>query len=130
MLCAMGILLALIERSRSNRGQVVDAAMVDGAASLATMFYGLWVNKLMTMDIGTNILDSGAPYYNTYETADGKYMAVGAIEPKFYEELVQGLDLDPISLPDQNDMQRWPEMKQLFAQVFKTRTRGRVVRRL
>ncbi|NVM26689.1 MAG: CoA transferase [Desulfobacterales bacterium] len=123
MLCAMGILLALIERSRSGKGQVVDAAMVDGAANLSTLFYGLLANHLMTLDIGTNMLDSGAPYYQTYATADGKYMAVGAIEGRFYEELLKGLNLDPLSLPPQNDWERWPEMTATFAEVFKTRTR-------
>jgi len=123
MLCAMGILLALIERSRSGKGQVVDAAMVDGAANLSTLFYGLLANHLMTLDIGTNMLDSGAPYYQTYVTADGKYMAVGAIEGRFYEELLKGLNLDPLSLPPQNDWERWPEMTATFAEVFKTRTR-------
>ncbi|RLB14710.1 MAG: CoA transferase, partial [Deltaproteobacteria bacterium] len=123
MLCAMGILLALIERSRSGKGQVIDAAMLDGAANLSTFFYGLLGNGLMTLDIGTNVLDSGAPYYQTYETADGKFVAVGAIEARFYEKLLQGLGLDPSTLPDQNDTKRWPEMTQRFAGVFKTKTR-------
>jgi alpha-methylacyl-CoA racemase len=123
MLCAMGILLALIERNRSGKGQVVDAAMVDGAANLSTLFYGLLANHLMTLDIGTNMLDGGAPYYQTYETADGKYMAVGAIEGRFYEELLKGVNLDPSSLPPQNEWGRWPEMTATFAEIFKTRTR-------
>lgn len=123
MLCAMGILLALIERSRSGKGQVVDAAMVDGAANLSVLFYGLLANHLMTLDIGSNVLDSGAHYYQTYETADGKFMAVGAIEGRFYSELIEGLGIDPSSLPHQNDMQRWPEMMDRFAGVFKTKTR-------
>jgi alpha-methylacyl-CoA racemase len=76
MLCAMGILLALLERDRSGKGQVVDAAMVDGAANLSMLFYGLLANHLMTLDIGTNMLDSGAPFYQTYETVDGKFMSV------------------------------------------------------
>ncbi len=123
MLCAMGILLALIERNNSGKGQVVDTAMVDGAANLSTLFYGLLANHLMSLDIGSNMLDSGAPYYQTYETADGKYMAVGAIEGRFYVEFLKGLGLDPSSLPQQNDMKRWPEMTIRFAEVFKTRTR-------
>jgi alpha-methylacyl-CoA racemase len=120
----MGILLALIERNKSGRGQVVDAAMVDGAANLSTLFYGLMANHLMSLDIGTNVLDGGAPYYQVYETADGKYVAVGAIEGKFYAQLLEGLGLDPSSLPHQNDMQKWPEMKARFAQVFMTKTRN------
>ena len=123
MLCAMGILLALIERNRSGKGQVIDAAMVDGAANLATFFFGLLGHGLMTLDIGTNVLDSGAPYYQTYETADGKYIAVGAIEARFYEKLIEGVGLDPSELPAQNDMKHWPEMIKRFASIFKTKTR-------
>jgi alpha-methylacyl-CoA racemase len=123
MLCAMGILLALIEKNRSGKGQVVDAAMVDGSALLVTLFYGLLANHFMTLDIGTNMLDSGAPYYQTYETADGKFMAVGAIEGRFYAHLLKGLGLDPLSLPHQNDQAQWPEITARFAEVFKTKTR-------
>jgi alpha-methylacyl-CoA racemase len=123
MLCAMGILLALIERNRSGKGQVVDAAMVDGAALLVTLFYGLLANYFMTLDIGTNMLDGGAPYYQTYETADGKFMAVGAIEGRFYAHLLQGLELESVPLPPQNDQARWPEITARFAEVFRTRTR-------
>jgi alpha-methylacyl-CoA racemase len=123
MLCAMGILLGLIERSKSEKGQIVDAAMVDGAASFLTFFHGLFAHHLMTLDIGSNMLDSGAPYYQTYEAADGKYMAVGAIEGRFYAELLEGLGLDPSSLPSQNDHTHWPEMTNRFDQVFRTKTR-------
>ncbi|MGD2125405.1 MAG: CaiB/BaiF CoA-transferase family protein, partial [Desulfobacteraceae bacterium] len=93
MLCAMGILLALIGRTRSGKGQVVDAAMVDGASNLSVLFYALLANHLMTLNIGTNALDTGAPYYQVYETADGKFMAVGAIEGRFYDLLLKGLDV-------------------------------------
>jgi alpha-methylacyl-CoA racemase len=123
MLCAMGILLALMERNTSGAGQVVDAAMVDGAASFSTFFHGLFANRLMHLDIGSNMLDGGAPYYQTYETADGKFMAVGAIEGRFYEELIEGLGLDPASLPPQNDPAHWPEMTKRFSQVFRKKTR-------
>jgi alpha-methylacyl-CoA racemase len=123
MLCAMGILLALIERNNSGKGQVVDAAMVDGAANISTFWWGLLGNQLMTLDIGTNMLDSGAPFYQTYETADGKFMSVGAIEGRFYAELLKGLEIDPSKLPFQHDMGRWPEMRDRFAEVFKTKTR-------
>lgn len=123
MLCALGILLALVERSRSGQGQVVDAAMVDGASSLSTLFYGMLANHLMTLRIGTNALDSGAPYYQVYETKDGKFMGVGAIEGRFYKALLKGLGVDPSSLPAQNDMSKWPEMKTRFAEIFKSKTR-------
>lgn len=123
MLCAMGILLALLERARSGKGQVVDAAMLDGAANISTLFYGLLAHHLMTLDIGTNMLDSGAPFYQTYETSDGKFMAVGAIEARFYAELLKGLNIEPSSLPNQLDMQRWPEMTERFSAIFKTKTR-------
>ncbi len=123
MLCAMGILLALVERTRSGRGQVVDAAMLDGAANLSTLFYGLLANGLMTLDIGTNELDSGAPFYQTYETADGKYMAVGAIEGRFYAELLKGLQIDPSSLPAQHDREKWHETEARIGEAFRGKTR-------
>jgi alpha-methylacyl-CoA racemase len=123
MLCAMGILLALIECRSSGKGQVVDAAMVDGAANLSTLFHGLLAHNLMTLDIGTNLLDSGAPFYEIYETSDGGFMSVGAIERRFYNELINGLGIDPSSLPHQYEMEKWPEMKKRFARVFKTKTR-------
>ncbi len=123
MLCAMGILLALLERNSSGKGQVVDAAMVDGAANVSTQFFAFLGNNLMNFDVGTNMLDGGAPYYQTYETADGKFMTVGAIEGKFYREFLKGLDLDPTALPPQNEIERWPEMTRRFAEIFKTKTR-------
>ncbi|MFP3912064.1 MAG: CaiB/BaiF CoA transferase family protein [Desulfobacteraceae bacterium] len=123
MLCAMGILLALIERGRSGKGQVVDAAMVDGAASFSTFFHGLLAHDFMGLDIGTHVLDGGAPFYQTYETADGRFMAVGAIEARFYAELLKGLGIDPSSLPQQHDREKWPEMMEAFARVFRTKTR-------
>lgn len=124
MLCALGILLALIQKGRTGEGQVVDAAMVDGAANLSVLFYGLLANRLMTLDIGSNALDGGAPFYQTYETADGKFVAVGAIEGRFYAQLLEGLGLDPASLPHQHDMGKWPEMTSRFAEEFKTKSRA------
>lgn len=123
LLCALGILLALIERSRSGQGQVVDAAMLDGAVNLSTQFHGFLANRLMSLDIGTHLLDGGAPFYQTYETADRKFVAVGALEARFYKVLLEGLDLDPASLPAQNDKSGWPRMKALFSEVFKQKTR-------
>jgi len=123
MLCDMGVLLALIERDRSGKGQVIDAAMLDGATNLAVLFYGLNAHQVLSPDIGTNMLDTGAPFYQTYETADGKFMSVGAIETKFYRELLEGLGVDPSTLPSQHDAGKWPEMKETFAGIFKTKTR-------
>jgi alpha-methylacyl-CoA racemase len=123
MLCAMGILLALIERSKSGKGQVIDAAMLDGACYLSTVFYGLLANGLMSMDIGTNMLDGGAPFYQVYETKDGKFIAVGAIEPKFYAHLLEGMEIDPASVPEQYDTRKWPEMITRFGEIFKGKAR-------
>jgi len=124
MLLAFGMVCALLERQRSGQGQAVDAAMVEGAAVLATAIYaqracGLWGDRR-----GSNLLDSGAHFYEVYETRDGKYLAVGAIEPQFYAELLQGMELDAAALPDQMDQERWPEMKELFAGVFRSKTRA------
>jgi alpha-methylacyl-CoA racemase len=124
MFCAIGILLALIERGKSGKGQVVDAAILDGSVYLSTLFYGLIANNLMSMDIGTNILDGGAPYYQVYETRDGKYMAVASIESKFYAQLLECLGLNPSFLPKQNDTKAWPEMIRRFAAIFLSKTRG------
>ena len=121
--CALGILLALFARERTGKGQVVDAAMLEGASYLCTQFYGFLANKLMTLDIGTNMLDGGPHYYQTYETSDGKFMAVGAIEERFYLELLDGLGLNPNGLPERNDESKWPEMKNRFQELFKGKTR-------
>ncbi len=123
MLCTMGILLALFERTRSGKGQVIDSAMVDGAANLSVMFHGLLAHNFLSLDIGTNPLNSGAPFYQVYETADGEFMSVGAIEQRFYAELLKGLELDPKTLPHQFDMAQWPSMIDRFNDVFKTKTR-------
>ena len=105
MLCAMGILLALIEKNRSGKGQVVDAAMVDGATNLSVLFYGLLANNLMSTNIGTNMLDSGAPYYQTYETADGKFVAAGPLEDKFWMTFAETIGLEPQYRDDKIDAQ-------------------------
>jgi alpha-methylacyl-CoA racemase len=121
MLLGFGIACALLEVSRSGRGQVVDAAMVEGASLLAAMFSGFLASNNWSEERGTNILDTGAPWYDVYETKDGKYVSVGAIEARFYDELVQKLDLK--DLPPQHDRARWPQMRTALAQAFKTRTR-------
>jgi alpha-methylacyl-CoA racemase len=123
MLLVVGVLAALVERQRSGLGQVVDAAMVDGSALLMTMIYGLLAENRWTDVPGTNLLDTGAPFYDVYETADGRYVAVGALEPRFYEQLLDGLGLDPTTLPAQYDRAGWPTLRATFTRVFKTRTR-------
>ena len=124
MLLAFGMVAALLEAARSGEGQVVDAAMVDGAASLMTMIHAFHRHGLWNDERGANMLDTGAPFYEVYETADGRWMAVGGIEAQFYAELVRGLGLegDP-SLPAQMARDEWPTLKARFAEVFKTKTR-------
>ena len=124
MLLAFGMACALLERQRSGQGQVIDAAMVEGAALLATSIYPKRASGIWRDQRGSNVLDTGAHFYEVYETKDGRYIAVGAIEPQFYAALLQGMDLDPRQLPDQMDRTRWPEMKQRFAAVFKSKTRA------
>jgi len=124
MLCALGITLALLERAHSGKGQVVDAAMVDGAAYLSTFIYkfrnaGMWRDER-----GTNMLDGGAPFYDTYRTKDGHYMSVGAIEPQFYAALLKGLGLDASTMPQQMDQSSWPPTAAKFAEIFASRSRA------
>jgi alpha-methylacyl-CoA racemase len=122
MLLAFGVACALIERATSGLGQVVDAAMVDGASLLAVVVHAYagfgWVEER-----GSNLLDGGAHFYNVYECADGEYVAVGAIEPQFYAALIAGLGLAGEQLPDQMDVGSWPEMRKRFAEIFRTRSR-------
>jgi alpha-methylacyl-CoA racemase len=123
LLLAFGMVCALLERVRSGKGQVVDAAMVDGAAALMTIFHGAQQAGFWKDAVGTNMLDSGAPFYDAYETSDGKYVAIGSIEPQFYAELLQKLGLDGEDLPDQNDPAGWPVLRKRFTDVFRSRTR-------
>ncbi|MDL9937899.1 CaiB/BaiF CoA-transferase family protein [Gordonia sp. ABSL1-1] len=123
MFLVMGVLAALLERGVSGRGQVVDAAMVDGASVLGQMMWAFRGTGLWSDERGVNMLDTGAPYYEVYETSDGKYMAVGAIEPQFYAELLKGLELTDADLPDQNDVTGWDKLKQVFTETFASRTR-------
>ena len=120
---ALGLLAALHERKTSGLGQVVDAAMVDGAASLASIFYGLSASGAWSQPRGENLLDGGAPFYATYETADARYVALGALEPKFFAELAQRIGLDERFVKRQHDRKLWPEMREAIARIMKTRTR-------
>ena len=123
MLLAFGLVCALLETSRSGKGQVIDAAMVDGAAALMAMFFSL-AGRGFAIERGANMLDGGAHFYNTYETADGQHVCVGAIEPKFYAELVQKADLDAERFHAQMDGGQWPARTEDLARVFKTKTRA------
>jgi alpha-methylacyl-CoA racemase len=123
MLLAFGILAALVERGTSGKGQVIDAAMVDGAAVLMAIFHGMRASGFWSDERGTNLLDTGAHFYDVYETADGKYVSIGSIEPQFYAELLRLSGLEGEKLPAQMDRSRWPELKERVAKMIKTRTR-------
>ena len=124
MFLVVGVLGALVERQRSGQGQVVDAAMVDGAAILMTMFHAFRAMGIWADERGTNLLDTGAHFYEVYETADAKFVSVGSIEPQFYAQLVElsGLGADG-DLPHQMDKGQWPSLKERLAAIFKTKTR-------
>ena len=118
-----GVLSALIERGVSGRGQTVDAAMVDGSASLVAAILGFRAAGVWRDERGVNLLDTGAPFYDVYECACGGHVAVGAIEPPFYAALLEGLGLRAEDLPDQMDRSRWPVLKERFAACFAARSR-------
>jgi alpha-methylacyl-CoA racemase len=122
MLLALGVCAALVERARSGKGQVVDAAMVDGAATLMAFIHGFYAGGGWG-ERGTNLLDTGAHFYDTYETKDAKYISLGSIEPQFYAELLQLTGLDKETLPHQMDRAGWGPMKQRLTALFKTKTR-------
>lgn len=124
LMCAMGIVMALYERARSGQGQVIDTSMVEGAAYVGSFLWtsqnaGYWYASR-----GGNLLDGGAPFYDTYKTSDGKFMAVGAIEPDFYSMLLKGLGLDADKLPDQMSFPDWNEMKTIFQDTFSKKTQA------
>jgi alpha-methylacyl-CoA racemase len=123
MLMAFGVCAALVEVSRSGQGQVIDAAMVDGAASLMSMTWSFKHMGIWNDERGTNMLDTGAHFYDTYETADGKYVSIGSIEPQFYAELLRLTGLEGEELPRQMDKSAWPALKVRLAEVFRTKTR-------
>ncbi len=123
MYLAFGMVCALLEARTSGQGQVVDAAMVDGAASLMTFMSGIRVSGMWKDERGTNMLDTGAHFYNVYETSDGRHISLGPIEPQFYAELRELLGLDGSEWDAQYDRARWPELKQKLAAVVAQRTR-------
>ncbi|MFG2658540.1 CaiB/BaiF CoA transferase family protein [Streptomyces sp. NPDC048425] len=120
---ALGVVSALLESRSSGQGQVIDAAMVDGSASLMTLVYGLRAAGYWNDERGTNRLDSGAPWYDVYETKDGRWLSVGSTEARFWRNTLRVLGLREDDMPDQHDRSRWPEMREKLAAVFGTRTR-------
>jgi len=123
MFLAFGMVCALLEAQKSGHGQVVDAAMIDGSATLMAIIYGLHAAGLWSNKPGTNLLDSGAHFYDTYETADGKFVAIGSIESQFYKLLLKLAEIDDPDFENQLDVKQWPQLKEKLAAVFKTKTR-------
>lgn len=121
MFLLLGIMAALVERERSGKGQIIDAAIVDGTASLSSFIFGMMARGLWNEERGANLVDSGTPYYDVYETADHKWMAVGALEPQFFAELIRLLDIH--DAPAQDDRSQWPELRRRIAARFKERAR-------
>jgi alpha-methylacyl-CoA racemase len=123
MLLAFGVVCAMLEAQRSGKGQVVDAAMVDGSSVLSMMMWAFRGMGMWSDERGVNMLDTGAPYYDTYTCADGKHIAIGAIEPQFYAELLEKTGLQGESLPAQMDRKAWAQLKSRLAGIFRTKTR-------
>lgn len=124
LMLAFGIVCALLEARVSGQGQVVDAAMVDGASTLGAMIFGLAGSGVWTAERGTNLLDGGAPFYDVYETSDGEHMAVGAIEPQFYAALLDGLAIPAEELAGQWEIDGWPTTRERIATAFRSRSRA------
>ncbi|MBW2614023.1 MAG: CoA transferase [Deltaproteobacteria bacterium] len=123
MMLAFGMVCALFESQKTGQGQVVDAAMVDGSAALMSIIYGLKAAGLWMDRCGINLLDSGAHFYDTYETADGKYISIGSIEPQFYALLLELAEIEDPEFENQLDFTRWPDLKIKLEALFKTKTR-------
>ena len=124
MLLAFGMVCALLEAQKSGAGQVVDAAMVDGTASLMAMFFSMAASGAFTQERGSNMLDGGAHFYDTYETQDGKFVCIGSIEPQFYAELIEKAGLDEEKYAPQMDQSMWPELSKDLESVFLTKTQA------
>jgi alpha-methylacyl-CoA racemase len=124
MFMAFGLVCAILEAQRSGQGQVIDVAMVDGSAVLMSMVWGLTKIGAWQEEMGVNVLDTGAPFYDTYETADGKFVSLGSLEPQFYAELIQKLGLEDAGLPHQMDRNGWDALRERFTALFKTKTRA------
>ena len=124
MLMAFGIACALFEAGRSGQGQVIDAAMVDGVALLAAQIHGLRAMGWWSDRRGSNFLDGGTPFYDVYETSDGGFLALGALEDKFYANLIEGLGFDPADLPDRGNPNQWADLRKRFAERIRSRTRA------
>jgi alpha-methylacyl-CoA racemase len=123
MFLALGVVSAILEARGSGAGQVVDAAMIDGSASLMAMIWGLRAMGVWDERLGENVLDTGAPFYDTYETADGKFIALGSLEPQFYAELLARTGLDAEDLPAQMNREGWTVLRNRFTELFKSKTR-------
>ncbi|MBW1789756.1 MAG: CoA transferase [Deltaproteobacteria bacterium] len=123
MMLAFGIVCALYEAQKSGKGQVVDAAMIDGSAALMAIFYGLKASGFWTDERGANMLDGAAHFYDTYETADGKYVSIGSIEPQFYALLLKHTGIDDPDYQNQFDQTKWPVFKERLTKIFKAKTR-------
>ena len=124
MLLAFGVVCGLLEARTSGQGQVVDAAMVDGSATLMAMMHGMLALGVWNLEKGTNVIDGGAHFYDVYETADGQYVSIGSIEPQFYAELLRLTGLEGNDLPHQMDRAQWPALKERVAAIFKQKTRA------
>jgi alpha-methylacyl-CoA racemase len=120
---AMGLLAAMLEASRSGKGQVVDAAMVDGVASMMTLFYGLLAGGMWQDERHSNLLDGAAPFFRSYETSDGRYIVVAALERRFFRSLLDALDIGEIDPEEQYDADKWPEHRKVFEELFRKRSR-------
>lgn len=123
MLLAFGVMCGIYESGNSGKGQVIDASMVEGSAVLSGMFYGLFAGGVQNNNRGTNLLDGGAHFYDTYETADGKWISIGSIEPQFYSLLLKHTGIEDEEFKNQMAMDRWPDWKEKMSTVFKTKTR-------